>query len=88
MSIIFLVCFSSDPRYHVAQIVAVESVKLSLAAVLSTTITALHQQHSLEPFVGAYFGYTGGRGKLTGTYKRLASLIDTQSSNFDSGDIV
>lgn len=43
---------------------------------------------TFEPFVGAYLDYTGGRGKLTGTYIRLASLIKMSPEEFDTGCIV
>lgn len=55
---------------------------------ISGLLSRLTRTGTYEIFTGAYFDYIGGRGKLTGNYRRLASMIKVNSQYFDSGRIV
>lgn len=42
---------------------------------INATLTRLNRSGCYETFIGAYFSYTGGKGKTTSTFKRLKQLI-------------
>jgi hypothetical protein len=50
---------------------------------LDALLTRLNRTGTYETFVGAYLDYTGGKGKLTPTYFRLADAIRVKAEDFD-----
>jgi hypothetical protein len=48
---------------------------------IDAILTRLNRTGCYETFVGGYFDYTGGKGKLTSTYFRLKKLIQMESGN-------
>jgi len=52
---------------------------------LDAWMTRLNRTGTYETFIGMYLDYTGGKGKLTPTYYRLASLIRSTPGRFNTG---
>jgi hypothetical protein len=48
-------------------------------------LTRLTRTGMFEPIIGTHLGYAGGRGKLTGAYRRLESLLSNGGETFDTG---
>jgi hypothetical protein len=55
---------------------------------LTGLITRLGRTGMYEPIIGTYFDYEGGRGKLTGAYRRLESILRETPDSFDTGQII
>ncbi len=50
---------------------------------IDAVLTRLNRTGCYETFIGTYAGYTGGKGKLTATYRRLKSLV-SESEDLDA----
>lgn len=55
---------------------------------LTGLITRLGRTGMYEPIIGTYFDYEGGRGKLTGAYRRLDSILRDTPGSFDTGQAI
>ena len=55
---------------------------------LTGLVTRLGRTGMYEPIIGTYYGYQGDRGKLTGAYRRLESILRDTPGNFDTGQII